>query len=230
MTPPKTEASVTLSFTGQGKKRAPDFYSAPEFGRLRPIEREALVLLWLSGDTELSGFVRDAEVKLSARLRVSAGKARSALAALMHAGFVEIDDEIDLVLLVGHMETQLGNAPSASPKWLTATARSVDRLPQTPMVRRFRQRYQLPDGPQPWVSDRPPIAYPVGYAVAYPIPRPSRSPGQVAISPSPPPEPRGACAAMAADALAEALPPIDGAADTESALVPMLREVAHGGG
>jgi len=229
MTPPKTEASLTLSFTAKGQKRAPDFYSAPEFGRLRPIEREALVLLWLSADTELSGFVRDAAVKLSARLRVTAGKARSALAALMHAGFVEIDDEIDLVLLVGHVETQLGNAPRANPKWLTATARAVDRLPQTSMVRRFRRRHDLPEGPQPWVSDRPPIAYPVAYAVAESIPRSIRRAGTGAIAPSAPPEPGGAGAALTADALAEALPPIDSAADTEPALVLTLRQVAHGG-
>lgn len=134
---------------GPVHRRAPDFYSVPAFRRLPVDAQRAAVLLWTHGDTPLHGIVLDASLKVSGRLSVSPGKARSMLAALMQAGFICVCDEADLVWLFGFIEGQLGASPARTAEWTANTVRSINRLPQTRLVDAYRTHYKLPlDAPK----------------------------------------------------------------------------------
>jgi hypothetical protein len=65
-----------------------------------------------------------------------------AMGAWVDSGLVEHEPETGLLWVHGHIERQLGAMTDSNPtKWLPSTCARLDRLPETPLIARFRQHY-----------------------------------------------------------------------------------------
>ena len=133
------------------------WWLTPEFRGLNATAQRLLTMLWSSPQTPLCGIVEDEPAAWAARLDITPGAARSALAALYHAGFADIEPGEPLVGLLGHIEAQLRGMPNQNAPWAANTQKALERLPELAVVRRFRERYGLPKKE----------AQPRGYAKGY---------------------------------------------------------------
>mgnify|MGYP001420662897 CR=1 FL=1 len=128
-----------------GLKSIPSmWWIQPEFIRLRTNERSLLMMLWTAPSTPLCGIVEYQPAAWAERLQVSAGVARSALAALCDAGFVVCPDGSPLLWLVGHIEAQLRGKPTQSAAWIDNTCQALAKLPDCTVTEMFREYHRLP--------------------------------------------------------------------------------------
>lgn len=128
--------------------RVPDLYAVPAFRELPSLAREALIVLWSSGDTPLHGLLDGyaAAVRISGRLSISAAKARSMIGYLVAAGFAQECHESGLLWLLSYIELRLGASPAKNlEKWGRSTARALRKFPQTKMVVQFARLHGLQD-------------------------------------------------------------------------------------
>ena len=114
-----------------------------EFLDLKADTRMLLVGLWAWPDTPTSGLTITDPTTIGRAFGISARRTRHCIVELAQAGFIETDPDGLVVWLIGFIETQLGQMPNRLHK--VATARQIQALPATPMVRRYRQKYGIPD-------------------------------------------------------------------------------------
>ena len=122
-----------------------------EFLDLKADTRMLLVGLWAWPDTPTSGLTITDPTTIGRAFGISARRTRHCIVELAQAGFIETDPDGLVIWLIAFIETQLGQMPNRKHK--VATARQIQALPATPMVRRYRQKYGIPDTASHKASD-----------------------------------------------------------------------------
>lgn len=119
--------------------RLPDFTSLPVRSRM------AFLVLVTAPELEMLGLIYYHPSLVAERAGITLSAARSAVVDWVNAGLVEHDADSGLLWIVGHLERQLGAMPGTNlTKWVPMTCARLDRLPETPLVSRFRNHYGLP--------------------------------------------------------------------------------------